>query len=131
MTTGLSTVNLANKWLDMLRAVAFTAPTNVYAKLHIGDPGSVGTANPCTFTTRSQVTWSAAAAGALAISNTPSWTLSGLGGGGETVTHISLWDNVSAGNFVWSIALSASKAVVNTDVLNLTSCSLSLAPLAA
>lgn len=131
MTTGLATTTLANKWLDMLRAVAFTAPTTVHAKLHIGDPGAAGTANPCTFTTRSQVTWSAAAAAALAISNTPSWTLSGLAGGGETVTHISLWDNSTAGNFLWSIQLSASKAVVNTDVLNLTSCTLSLAPLAA
>ncbi len=127
MAVGLSTANLANKWLDMLRAVAFTAPAGTFIKLHTGDPGSAGTANASAVTTRSSATFSAASAGALALSNTPSWTMTT----GETITHISIWDASTAGNFLWSILLSASKAVVNTDVLNLTSCALSLTPLAA
>lgn len=127
MTAGLHTVNLANAWLNVLRNTTFTGIATPFIKLHIGDPGSAGTTNPSAVTTRSAITWSAAASGALAISNTPSWTMTTS----ETISHISIWDASSAGNFYWSIQLSASKAVVNTDVLNLTSCSLSLTPLAA
>ena len=44
MSTGITTY-LANKWLDLVRGVAFTAPTGLYVKLHTGDPGPAGTAN--------------------------------------------------------------------------------------
>ena len=40
MALGLSTANLANKWLDMMGGTAFTAPATVYVKLHTGDPGA-------------------------------------------------------------------------------------------
>ena len=64
MTLGFSTTNLANNWLNMLRGTAFTAPTGVYAKLHIGDPGAAGTNNASAVTTRQAVTFGAASAGA-------------------------------------------------------------------
>jgi len=134
MTLGLAATTLANKWLDMLRAVAFTAPANVYAQLHTADPGAAGTTSVFAnvATARSAITWSAAAANGavqqIAISNTPTWTVNGAGG---TVTHLALFDATSAGNFLWSMILGSSKAVVATDVLNLTSCTLSLTPIAA
>jgi hypothetical protein len=44
MATGLSAY-LANKFLDAVgNATAYSA-SNVYVKLHIGDPGAAGTAN--------------------------------------------------------------------------------------
>jgi len=127
MTVGFSTTNLVNNWLNMLRAVAFTAPTGIYAQLHIGDPGAAGTSNPSALTTRSAVTFSAASGGALALSNTPSFTMTAT----ETISHVSYWDASTSGNFLWSAALTASKSVTATDVLQLTAVGVSLSPLAA
>jgi hypothetical protein len=129
MAVGLSTANLANKWLDMMGATAFTAPTNVYVKLHTGDPGSAGTSNASGTTTRAVVTWSAASAGSKAMSGTLSWA--SWAAGTETISHISIWDNSTAGNFLWSGALAASKTVNNGDTLQITALTLSLTPLAA
>lgn len=130
MTVGLSTANLANKWLDMLGATAFTAPTNTYVKLHTADPGSAGTTAASANTTRVVLAWAAASSGSKAITSTlPSWA--SWASGTETISHISIWDNLTAGNFLFSIALTASKTVSNGDTLNLTAMSMSLAPLAA
>lgn len=126
---GLSTSNLANKILDHLRGgTAWTQPSGLYVKLHIGDPGSAGTSNASAVTTRSQATFAAAASGAIALTGTnPSWTMTAS----ETISHVSVWDASTSGNFLWSVALSASKAVVSSDTLTLTSLGLSLTPLAA
>lgn len=131
MAVGLHTVNLANKWLDMLHAVAFTAPTGLFTKLHTnaGDPGSAGTANSSANTTRPATTLAAASAGATALSGTPTW--SSWASGSETIAHISEWDNSTAGNVLFSATLTTPKAVVNGDTLTLTSLSVSLAPLMA
>ncbi len=129
MTTGLHTANLANKWLDMLGATAFTAPTNVYVKLHTGDPGAAGTANASAETTRKQITWSAAASGSKSMSGTLSWT--SWAAGTETISHISIWDNSTAGNVLWSGQLSSNKTVNNGDTLNITSLTAALTPLMA
>lgn len=131
MTVGLAATTLANKWLDMLAATAFTAPTNVFAKLHTADPGAAGATAASSVTTRMQITWSAASAGSKSITTTlPSWT-SWAGTSPETVTHISVWDASVAGNFLYSFALTASKTVTTGDTLNLTSHSISFTPIAA
>lgn len=130
MTAGAAATTLANKWLDMLGATAFTAPTNTYVKLHTGDPGAAGTTAASTNTTRVILAWSAASAGAKAITATlPSWAT--WASGSETITHVSVWDNLTAGNFLFSVALTASKPVTNGDTLNLTSLSVSITPIAA
>ncbi|MEV6432558.1 hypothetical protein [Nocardia sp. NPDC051463] len=129
ITVGLHTANLANKILDHLRGgTAWTQPAGTYVKLHTGDPGSAGTSNAGAVTTRSQATFAAAASGAIALTGTnPNWSMTTT----ETITHISVWDASTSGNFLWSATLSASKAVVNGDTLTLTSLGFSLAPLAA
>lgn len=130
MAVGLAATTLANKWLDLLRGTAFTALSGTYVKLHIGDPGAAGTANASAVTTRAQATFAAAASGAVALTGTnPLWAMTGT----ETITHISVWDALgpAGGNFLWSAALSASKTVANGDTLTLTTCGLSLTPLAA
>lgn len=129
MTVGLSTVNLANKWLDHLRGgTAFTQPSALYIKLHIGDPTAAGAGAPAAVTTRSIVTFAAAASGAIALTGTnPSWSMTGA----ETISHVSVWDAITGGNFLWSAALSSSKLVGNGDTLTLTTCGLSLGALAS
>jgi len=128
VTTGMAATTLANKWLDMLAGTAFTAPAGSFAKLHVGDPGAAGTSNAGAVTTRSAITWSAASAGAKAITTTlPSWSMTTT----ETISHISVWDASSAGNFLFSVALTASRAVINGDTLTLSTLTFTFTPIAA
>lgn len=112
MTTGISTANVANGWLNTLRGGSnFTALTP-YAKLHVGDPGSAGANNAAAGdTTRKAITQAAASGGSIALSsNVGPWT---NGGTSETLTHISVWDaSTSAGRFtnVWIMTPSSSHA---------------------
>lgn len=130
MTAGLHGVNLANKWLDMLGGTAFTAPAGTFAKLHTADPGPAGTTAPSAEATRKALAWAAAAAGSKAIQATlPSWAAWAVGT--ETISHVSVWDNVSAGNFLYSFQLTAAKTVTNGDTFNLTAHTISMTPLAA
>ena len=71
---------------------AWTIPTNVYVKLHTGDPGEAATSNAAT----------------------------------ETITHWSLWDASTAGNALWTGALSTSAAVTAGDTFQITTLTLSL-----
>lgn len=130
MTVGLHAVNLANKWLDMLAATAFSAPGTTAAKLHTADPGSAGTTAASAETTRKALTWTAASSGSKAIAATlPQWAT--WSAGSETLTHLSIWDSTTAGNFLFSVALTASKSITNGDTLNVTAMTVSFTPLAA
>ena len=127
MAVGLSPTLLANNWLNMLRGVAFTAPVAQYIEEHIGDPGVNGTTNPGLVTGRQVLTYGAAAAGVLTLSNTPTFTQTGT----ETISHIAVWDAVTIGNFLYSAVLTTPKAVVATDTLTFTTLTVSITPLAA
>lgn len=130
LAVGLAATTLANKWLDMLGATAFTAPATTYVQLHTAIPGAAGTASVSSVTTRPALTWAAASAGSKAITTTlPSWA-TWAGTNGEVVSHISVWDNSSGGNFLFSAALTASKTVNTGDTLNLASLSISFTPIA-
>lgn len=102
---------------------AWTAPSGVYLKLHTGDAGEDGTANAATETTRKVVTFSAAASGSIASSATVSWTSVAAT---ETYSHWSLWDASTAGNCLWTGALSSSASVTAGDTFQITSLTLSL-----
>jgi hypothetical protein len=131
MTAGLHAVNYVNKCLNVLSGTTFTATANTYAELHTGDPGSAGTSNASSVTTRVILAWSAASAGSKAITATlPAWT-AWAGTNNEVVTHIAVWDALTSGNFLYSYALTASKTVGTGDTLTLTSHSISFTPLAA
>lgn len=67
-----------------------------WVKLHIGAPGSAGTANPAVETTRKQATWGAAAAGV--VSNTADIFWTGVAAS-EDYTHFTLWTASSGGTF--------------------------------
>ena len=102
---------------------AWTIPTNVYIKLHTGDAGEAGTTNAASETTRKVAAWATASAGAIATSATLEWTNVAAT---ETYTHWSMWDDVSAGNCLWTGALSSSAAVTAGDTFQITSLTLSL-----
>jgi hypothetical protein len=102
---------------------AWTMPTTTYVKLHTADPGEDATSAAATNTSRQSATWATAASGAIATSATISWTNVSTT---ETYTHWSLWDASTAGNPLWSGALSASAAVTAGDTFQITSLTLSL-----
>jgi hypothetical protein len=98
MATGLSAYT-ANKFLDALgNATAFSV-TDVYIKLHVGDPGANGTSNPATETTRKVVTFAAASNGTIASDSAATWTNIA---GSQDATHFTSWDNLTTGNFLFS-----------------------------
>lgn len=132
MTVGVSTVNTANAWLNCIRAsgTTRTVVAGLFVKLHTADPGASGaTAAAAGSTTRIAETQAAASGGAIAQNGTaPLWT---NGGTTETLTHISVWDDVAAGNFLYSVALTASQAWVSGNTFTLNTLGVSMAPLAA
>lgn len=125
MTAGLASAH-ANGILNLFRGTNYTGVT-VFVKLHTGDPGSAGTANASAVTTRQQATFNAASGGSMTLSSLTGYSMTTT----ETITHISLWDASSAGNFLQSAALTASKNVTNGDTLSLTTLTLTYSPIAA
>ena len=128
MAIGLSTINLVNKWLNILSGSSFTGIAGVYVQLHTDDPGAAGTANVSAETTRKLTTWDAADSEEMTMAAILQWTAWSVGA--ETISHISLWDAATAGNFLWSGALGIAKTVSNDDALNLTSLTVGVTPLA-
>lgn len=104
-------------------AGAFPAITTVYAKLHIGDPGEAGTANPAVETTRQSVGFNAAVGGSIVSSATVSWNNVSTT---ETISYISFWDNISAGNCLGSAQLNVAAPLQAGDDLDLTSITFTL-----
>ena len=112
------------KLLDHVTGRAsFTMPTNVYIKLHTGDAGEAGTSSAATEATRKVVAWAAAASGSIASSATLEWTNVSTT---ETYSHWSMWDAITAGNCLWTGALSASAAVTAGDTFQITTLTLTL-----
>jgi hypothetical protein len=134
VTVGFAAVATANAWLNVLRgssAATFTAVTTLYVQLHTGDPGSAGSANVSSVTTRPAVNFAAASGGSMSATSTlPSWT-SWAGTNGEVVTHISVWGASSGGTFYYSVVLTLPKTVNTGDTLNLTSLTVAITPIAA
>lgn len=130
MAVGLSVAGLCNKILDHIRlGTAFAQPAGLFVKLHTADPGATAATAASAVTARPAATFGAASAGAMALTNTPSWSMTA----NETITHISVWDTAgpTGGNFLWSAALGTAKAVNSGDTLTLTACTLTLSTQAA
>ena len=95
---------LGNAWLNALGNNTSFAVAQVYVKLHVGDPGANGTANPATETTRKAVSFGVASAGVLASDADVSWTNIA---GSEDANHFTAWDDLTAGNFLFSGTITA------------------------
>lgn len=115
-----------NKMLDAWAGRStYTANAAVYAKLHLGDPGSAGTSNAATETTRQAVTFGAAASTG-AISNTAAIEWLNVSTT-ETYTWVSFWTASSGGTFLGRDDLSSSAAVTAGDNFRIPSGDLDLA----
>jgi hypothetical protein len=98
MATGMSAY-LANSLLNALGNNTAYAVTNVYVKLHVGDPGADGTANAATETTRKAVSFAGASAGSIASDADVTWTNIS---GSQDATFFTAWDSIDAGSFLFS-----------------------------
>jgi len=104
MAEGISSY-LANAILDAIgNATNYTAPATLYIKLHTAAPGASGATAAATETTRKAVSCSAASGGAITSDADIVWTSIA---GSQDATHFSLWDHVSAGNFLGSGTITA------------------------
>ena len=108
---------LETKILDkVFNNTDFTVVNGAFAKLHVGDPGEDGTANPAAETTRKAVSFGAASGGAISNDALVEWTAYPAN---ETVSHVSLWDAATAGNPLWVGPLSAAKALTIGDTFQI------------
>ena len=103
MAVGVSSYT-ADAWLDALcNATSFSVATP-YLKLHVGDPGALGTSSPAVETTRKTVSFGLSASGAVSNDVEVQWaTISGS----EDSTFFTLWDDPTAGNFLGSGTVTA------------------------
>lgn len=110
--------------------MAWTEPAELWVKLHTGDPGSAGTSNAASNTTRQEGTFSAAANGSITTSAACTWTSVSAT---ETYSHVSFWDASTAGTFIGSDALETARGVTAGDTFEIPAgdLDLSLTPIAA
>lgn len=106
----------------MMTTGSATRPTAWYVALFTAAPSDSGGGTEVSTGgyARQAVTFSAASTpgGTTSNSNTVSFTASGANYG--TVTHVGIFDAVSAGNLLWHGALTASKTVNDGDTLEFT-----------
>lgn len=108
----------SNALLDALfNQTNYTAPTAIWLQLHVGDPGSAGTANVAAETTRKDITSSFSAAASGAVTNDVAITWTGVTGT-EDYTHWSMWSASSAGTFYMSGIVTAN-AVITGDTFTI------------
>ena len=117
MPDGVSTAN-ATAMLDALVDVA-------YAQLHTGDPGSNGTANVSSVTTREATGGLSVSGNVATAADEPEWT-DWAGDDGEVVTDISLWSASTSGTFGGSMQLNSSVTMDIGDSPTLTSISITI-----
>jgi hypothetical protein len=117
----------ANGIIDILRGNTYTGLAGLFVKLHTGDPGPAGTANASAVTTRNALTLAAPSSGSSSLGSLASYTMTAT----EGISHVSVWDNATAGTFIASGQLSAVKNVVASDVLTFDTFVVSQGPIAA
>lgn len=103
MATGWAP-GIAEDILDALGNAGSFTISEVWIKLHVGDPGAAGTSNAATETTRKQASFGAASGGAMANDAALTWTAVA---GSEDFTHFSAWTASSAGTFLFSGTVTA------------------------
>lgn len=132
LTSGGVTMTLTQtKWSDAMKNAVLSAWTGqatmsanagFFIKCHTGDPGSAGTANAATETSRKAITFGTnASAGSISNTATQNWT--GMAGPTapttETISWFSFWDASTAGNFVGRDDLATARAISSGDGLDI------------
>lgn len=94
-------------------------PDPIYVQLHTGDPGSAGTSNVSSETTRKAVDLAAASGGARTSEAVAEWDPISLSGT-ENLTHVSYWSASSAGTcYAYGTVTTSRTGVVNGDTIRI------------
>lgn len=103
-----------------------TRPTARYLALHTADPGETGATGEVATGgyARQAVTFGAASGGAAANSSTHTFTPSGANWG--SITHFSIWDAATAGNCLYSGALTTARAINDGESLTVAAAAISV-----
>jgi hypothetical protein len=109
---------LENELLDSVFNNGSFAVAQPYVSLHTADPGEDGS-NECTGGSYARQSGSFTTAASGAVETDADIEFTGMPA--CTVTHVGVWDAVSAGNFLWGGALSASKTVNAGDTFKINS----------
>jgi hypothetical protein len=106
MAVGLASATAQSLLNALFNQTNYTAPTALHIQLHVGDPGSAGTANVATETDRQDITssFSTASGGTVTNDVAISWTTVA---GSEDYTHYSVWSASTNGTFYWSGVITA------------------------
>jgi hypothetical protein len=131
MANGLSDF-LENKILNLvLKNTAYAPPSTIYLSLHTADPtdtGSIGAEITTTGTNYARENITAkigtVANGSVTTSADILFPVATANYG--TVTHLAIWDAVSAGNMLFSGALGASKVINSGDQFKIAASNLTI-----
>lgn len=114
---------VVNKIVDhAFRGVTWTPPTTLYLKAHLGNPTDTGLEFPSAVTTRQLATLSVSSGGLTTLTVDVHWTATAR----EAWSHVSVWDDVTAGHCVATIPLVDVINVYSGDVLALPALSLQI-----
>ena len=98
--------------------------SQMYLALHTADPTDAGSGTEVdvarqaiSFATASGTSGSVASTDAQSFTSMPS---------GETVTHIGIWDHLSAGNLLFHTGVTASKAVASGDTITVAAAAITI-----
>lgn len=110
---------LENKILDHIRGTAYTSPTNLYLALFTSDPGENGAGTEVSGGSyaRKIVTFNAAASGSMSNSADVLFDVATANWG--TISHVAVYDALTAGNLLFSGPLTTAKTINNTDQLKI------------
>lgn len=101
----------------MLRNAAFTPVATIYTSLHTADPGETGASEVTGGSYARQTVTLSAASGGGATSSTNQLDFTNMPA--VTVTHVGIWDALTAGNFYWGGALTTSKTLNGGDTFRI------------
>ena len=125
MATGLSSASCASI-LDALCNATSYSVSEVWIKLHVGDPGAAGTSNAATETTRKQASFAAASGATITSDGALTWTNVAAN---EDYTHFTAWTASTAGTFLFSGTCTANAVELgDTFTVSIGDLDLSLTP---
>jgi len=107
---------LEEKLLDhTLGTTAYTHPSTVYLALHTADPTDAGSGAEVDVARQACAFTAAGSDGNGVTENSAVETFASMPA--CTVTHIGIWDHVSAGNLLYHTSVTTSKAVLDGDTI--------------
>ena len=109
---------LENKFLDHFLGTSSTSsPTNVYIGLHTADPTDAGTGAEVSGNGYARQTMAFDASSSGTASNSAAVEFPAANGGNwGTITHIGIYDALTAGNLLFHASLTASKTINDGDI---------------